>query len=175
MSSGAKWAIGCGLAAVVAIVLVCGGVLWIGYAGWNRTVGKYTAMGYELVMQEAVTITTQLDKDTVYLTQAFSLEATSNGNIAVLGETADIHATVNGDVHFFGDTITIHPDAVITGELEVFCKRLVLQGQVLGPITGEYAEKVDERTAETDQTPAETPPSDNSSGDRGDAGDGGGG
>jgi len=137
MSSGAKTAIGCGLAAFLCMALICGGIVWVGYLALekaevvvNRVIDEmqkqvdsfaapFEAQGFERVTGQVVEITSDIQKPTVYTVQVFKLEANSEADLAVMAQVAEINGTINGDLHFFGQVLKIHPDAVITGDLHI--------------------------------------------------------
>ena len=137
MSSGAKTAIGCGLAAFLCMALICGGIIWVGYLAVEKAevvvkqvidemqkqvesfAAPFEAQGFQRVTGQVMEITSDIQKPTVYTVQVFKLEANSEADLAVMAQVAEIDGTINGDLHFFGQVLKIHPDAVITGDLHI--------------------------------------------------------
>lgn len=163
MSTRAKWAIGCGLAAVIVVVLVCGGMALLAWFAFDRMYLQYVNNGYTQISGDQIVITTLVEADTIYVGDSLELKADANADIAFSGNTADIYGRVDGQMDFNGNSITIHPGAVITGDLKVFGGKVILRGEVQGKITGWYGELIDERESKTDM-----------SGGGGDEGDSGG-
>lgn len=174
MSSGAKTAIGCGLAAFLCMALICGGIGFVTYLAFDKAEGvvkqviaemekqveafaaPFEAQGFERVTGQVVEVTSDIQKPTVYTVQVFKLEANSEADLAVMAQVAEINGTINGDLHFFGQTLKIHPDAVITGDLHVQVAQVVdNRGTVQGNIIEDDRPDLNIPFPETKMTPTE--------------------
>jgi hypothetical protein len=158
LSSGAKTAIGCGAVAFLFMVVICGGIVWVGYLAVDKAqvlvqqvveelekqteafAVRFEAEGYERVKGQVVEVTSDVERPTVYTAQVFRLNADSAADLAVMAQVAEINGRIDGDLHFLGQSLTIHPDAVITGDLRVQMAQVV---DNRGKIEGEVIE--DER------------------------------
>lgn len=153
ISGGAKVAIGCAAAAFVVVALVCGGIVWVGYLAVDKAeqvvqqvitemekqveafATKFEVQGYTRVKGQAINVTTDIDKPTVYTVQVFTLNADSNADLAVMAQAAEINGNIDGDLHFYGQSLTISPDAVITGDLHIeFAQVVNNRGKVEGSV-----------------------------------------
>jgi hypothetical protein len=170
LSAGAKTAIGCGAVAFLLMVVICGGIVWVGYLAVDKAqevvqqviqelekqteafAVRFEAQGFDRVKGQMVEVTKDVERPTVYTAQVFRLEADSAADLAVMAQVAEINGTINGDLHFLGQSLTIHPDAVITGNLHVQMAQVV---DNRGTVEGEVIE--DERL-DIDLPDPTTPP-----------------
>jgi hypothetical protein len=155
LSSGAKVAIGCAAVAFLAMALICGGIVWVGYLAVDKAqevvqqvveelekqteafAARFEAEGYERVRGQVVNVTSDIEKPTVYTVQVFQLNANSAADLAVMAQVAEIKGRIEGDLHFLGQQLTIHPEAVITGDLHVQMAQVV---DNRGTVEGEVVE-----------------------------------
>jgi hypothetical protein len=153
VSGGAKVAIGCAAAAFLGLVLACGGIVWLAYVVVDKAeqvvvdviaevekqvdsfATRFEAQGYERVSGQQVTVTTDVERPTVYTVQVFRLDADAQADLAVMAQVAEINGNIDGDLHFFGQSLMIGPDAVITGHAYVhFAQTVDNKGTVEGKI-----------------------------------------
>jgi hypothetical protein len=142
LSGGAKIAIGCGVVALV-VILVCGGILlylWQAYRlDYDTFARDFEARGYVRVHSNVLEVTQTVSTPTVFTGNVVSIRANSDADIAIMANVAEIQSTINGDVDFEGNVLTVHPQAVITGDLRVTGAQVTeIQGTVHGQTVGIY-------------------------------------
>lgn len=142
MSTGAKVGIGCGVAAVLVIILVCGGFIafgWWAVQKMEEYQQEFVNQGYALVEEQVITVEEPVDQKTFFGGQSVRIESDVNADIAIGAQTAEIRGRVDGDVDFMGQTLTIHQNAVITGDVRVrFSQQVIIRGRVDGEVTGSW-------------------------------------
>ena len=161
MSDGAKIALGCGAAAFLCMLLICGGAVLLGFRAVevaqdvaqeaakefakqqaerqqqaDEFAGRFVEQGYHHIDAQMLDVTSAIQQPTVYTGQVINLHADSEASIAVSAQMADIQGTINGDLHVRCDVLNIHPDTVITGNLyledtHVFENKGTVQGEVI--------------------------------------------
>lgn len=72
--------------------------------------------------------------------------ADSDHDIIILAGSATLYNRVSGDVYFRGEHLEIADSAVIEGKLKIEAKRLVIKGEIKGPIEGKPDQLENHRT-----------------------------
>lgn len=142
MSTGSKWAIGCGCGCLSVILLAA--VIGIaGFAFFKKTVETYEnelkGLGFETVVSgQSVDITSPITEPALYKGQIVRILSNSETDVAVLAQACEIYGTIHGKVYFRGQMLTIHPEAVITDGLDIQAQVLLNEGSVSGDISGQF-------------------------------------
>jgi len=145
-SAGANLAIGCAVVALLAMVLVCGGIIVGGY--WARGVvereleafaAPFEAEGFVRQIGQDIRVTSAPNEDMIYVGQNITIAVPVEVNLAILAQTAKISSDVSGDVTFLGQILTVDAGVTIHGDLEVRGAQLVrMRGVVTGAVTGSW-------------------------------------
>jgi len=154
--------IGCGCLIIVLILIaVCGGAGWWVYSTFWGPVKEFQDKGYTLVMEEAIVVTQPVSEPRVYFSGKVTIKADCSADVAIVSGEAEVFNEIHGNLDFFGGALTIHKDAVIHGDLIVKgAGTILIEGEVLGEITGEYGQLIDNRAApEGTPSPHTTPES----------------
>jgi len=146
MSKRMKWGVGCGLTAVILIILVCGGIITLGFLGYRWIMEEVDAFaapfeeqGYVRVEGQLIEVNTEIVEPTLYLGQAVKIHTDTQNSIAIACQAAEVYGTVNGDLDFLGQVLMIKPGAVVTGNVNVkFAQSVIVEGTVEGEITGKF-------------------------------------
>ena len=142
MSTGAKWAIGCSASTVLALILICGGIFFVGRYFLKKAEAmakQYESQGYARVTGQVIDITQPVTQPTVFMGQAVNIRANSNSDVAILAQAGLIDAQVDGNVDFYGQSLTIGPKGVIKGNVVIKGAQVVtVTGRVEGTVTGTY-------------------------------------
>jgi hypothetical protein len=164
MSTGAKIGIGCGVTALL-LILICGGLAWYGYNYFIKQaeafVSDFESKGYVRTSAQVVDVNQPLSQSTVYFAQVVRVNANVDGNLAFAVQVAEINSTVNGDIDFFGQALKINKGAVVTGDVRVKGAQVVdIQGTVQGQVSGSYpgAPAPKQPAQPTPPPPADTAP-----------------
>jgi len=162
MSTGAKIGIGCGVAALL-LILICGGLIWYGidYAikEANKFAADFESRGYVRQSSQVIDVNQTLSQPTVFLAQTVRINAPVDASLAFAVQVAEINANVNGDIDFYGQILKINPGVVITGDVRVKGAQVVdNKGTVQGQVTGSYGNAP--RPKQPSQPTPPPPPSD---------------
>lgn len=143
MSTGAKIGIGCGVTALL-LILVCGGITWYAvrhFMGEARAfAADFESRGYVRQSAQVINISQPLNQPTVFLAQTVSINAPVDGSLAFGVQVAEINANVNGDIDFYGQILKISPGVVVTGDVRIkLAQAFDNKGTVQGQVTGNYS------------------------------------
>lgn len=134
--------VGCATLLVIAGVLACGGLLFLGWKGYgqlDKFAGPFQARGYERVQGQVIEVSQPVSKPTVYVAQVVKLNADADADLAVMAQVAEIAATVHGDIDFLGQTLVVKPNGVVHGDIRVQGAQVIdVKGTVDGEIAGSY-------------------------------------
>ena len=184
MSDGAKIAIGCGAAAFLCIVLICGGFVLLGFRAVevakdaaeeiqaefakqqamhqqqaDAFAARFVDQGYHHIDAQILDVSSVVKTPTVYTGQVINLHTDSEASVAVYAQAVDVQGTINGDLHIHCDVLNVHPDTVITGNLYLEETNLVEnKGTVQGEIIHQSSSH-DGSTDESDDAESELKPS----------------
>ena len=161
MSTGAKVGIGCGVAALL-LILICGGITWFTVRYFINEANKFAAdfesRGYVRQSSQVIDVNQALNQPTVFLAQSVRINAPVEGSLAFAVQVAEINANVNGDIDFYGQILTINQGVVISGDVRIKgAQAFNNKGTVQGQVTGSYG------NAKQQQPSQATPPASSSS------------
>ncbi len=142
LSTGTKWAIGCGSGCltliVIAIVLGITGTVVV-----KKIITKYETelkgLGFETVISgQSVDVTDPVTEPKLFKGQMVRILADSSTDVAVLAQVCEVHGTIHGKLYFRGQVLTIRPGASITDGVDLQAQILQNHGNISGEITGKY-------------------------------------
>ena len=142
MSTGAKWGLGCGIGclAIIIILAIAG---FVGFKLVKEKIDETTVELQELgfvnvVTGQALEITDEITRPTLYKAQMVKILADCNTDLAVMAQICEIHGKVDGKVYFRGQVLIIQPQAELRNGLDVLAQVIQKFGTVKGEITGKY-------------------------------------
>lgn len=164
MSKGAKIGIGCGVTALL-LILVCGGLIWYAVRHFLNEAKAFAAdfesRGYVRQSSQTIDVNQPLNQSTVFLAQYVRVNAPVVGNLAFATQTAEINANVDGDIDFWGQVLTISPNVVVTGDVRVKLAQVVdIKGTVQGQVSGNVPPSRQPKTPSQPSPPAPPQPAD---------------
>lgn len=146
-----KVLIGCGVVVLLGGVLACGGIIFgvrYGMAQLDKLTAEYEAKGYTKVAGQVFEVSASPSTPTVYLGQVLTIKGDIHVDLAAVVQVMEVDAKIDGDLDFMGQLLHIKPNGVITGNVRVKgAQQIVVEGQVLGEITGSYTNLADRRPA----------------------------
>lgn len=121
--------------------LIFTSLLILGVGGFGffkfRQIHSFSEGGFSQFHVNEYTEITQPPRERALLVgKLVNFDAESDHDLIIMADKATIHKRIRANVYFRGDVIEIGPEATIEGKLKVESKRLVIKGQVLGPIEG---------------------------------------
>jgi len=136
---------GCGIMiAIVGIIVLL--TVWPMFSAWSAVRHfERTALdaGYVLVQGNGLSmVNDEPVNEPTYFRAVDSVQVLEGAHADIAISTADavIDGTFTGNVAFLGKELTVLPGAVIMGDLEIaVAKHVVIRGEVVGEIRGEYS------------------------------------
>jgi hypothetical protein len=166
LPTAAKVAIGCSIAFVLMIVLVCGGGFFVLRWGINQFSGfakEFENRGYVSRTGQVIEVTEPITEPTVFVGQMVRIRTSADADISISAQVAEIYGTVAGNIDFLGQNLKIMPGATVKGDVRIRAAQVVqVLGTVEGEITGTYQslQRAPEQpaTPESPEQPAVPPP-----------------
>ena len=152
-ASGGKFLMGCGLVALIVIVLFCVGSVGFGFLGYrwamaelDKFSSEYTDQGYTKFMGQVYKVDEDFDEKRVYVAQVVKLEGDVRNDLAIIAQVAEIEGKVDGNLDFRGQMLHIKRSAEVTGDINVKMGQIIkIDGIVLGEVSGSYQTLQDHR------------------------------
>jgi hypothetical protein len=142
LSTGAKWAIGCGSGCLVMILL--GVALTVaGVVIAKNIITKYETelkeFGFETVVSgQTIEVNQPVTSPQLFKGQMVGIMTNCETDVAVLAQMCEVYGTIQGKLYFRGQMLVIHPGARIMDGIDIKAQFMDNQGEVYGEITGEY-------------------------------------
>ena len=160
---------GCSVIGILSVVIGC----WLGISMLDDAVEEWTTefedQGFVLQGGRGANFGSQISIDApvqgkkLFIQQAVQFHSETDDDIAIIAQVAEIHGEIRGDLYFRGQVLEIRSDAVIHGNVDVFCQVVNARGQVGGDFSGQYqvlqnmSRPLEESDGATDEAaPAET-------------------
>lgn len=152
-----KVLIGCGVAGLLGLIVACGGLIFAlryGINQVNQLTAEFESKGYAKTAGQVIQVSTSPSTPTVYLCQLLQIKGDINVDIAAVVQVMEVDGRIDGDIDFTGQLLHIKPNAVVTGNIRVKgAQQIIIEGQLLGEITGDYANIDDRRRPPAVQAP----------------------
>ena len=141
-----KWSlIGCGGAIAIFVVALVIGYALVGRAVQqerDNLVARYKSQGYREIQgnhEGRINITDPIKGKTVLNANWISVHADSDSDLAIIGIDCSLDSTVNGNLFFHIGQLRIGPDGAVLGNLEVDCRKVIVDGYIQGQIKGHHS------------------------------------